>query len=154
MKLTYDPRYNIAYLRLHAKTAEVETIHVSDEINVDLAPDGTVYGIELLNANVQFAREDAGQLVLQNEATGERTEVKLPIASDARPMNAQIRLLDVVALTEDVPDRGLLRGQVGAVVESLGPDVFEVEFVDNDGRTYATLPLRASQLLVLHYQSA
>ncbi len=69
-------------------------------------------------------------------------------------MNAQIRLLDVVALTEDVPDRGLLRGQVGAVVESLGPDVFEVEFVDNDGRTYATLPLRASQLLVLHYQSA
>ena len=79
MKLTYDPRYNSAYLRLHAKTAEVETIHVSDEINVDLAPDGTVYGIELLNANVQFAREDAGQLVLQNEATGERTEVKLPI---------------------------------------------------------------------------
>lgn len=79
MKLTYDPRYNIAYLRLHAKTAEVETIHVSDEINVDLAPDGTVYGIELLNANAQFAREDAGQLVLKNEATGERTEVKLPL---------------------------------------------------------------------------
>ncbi|MGE3152325.1 MAG: DUF2283 domain-containing protein [Nitrospiraceae bacterium] len=80
MKLTYDPRYNIAYLRLHAKTAEVETIHVSDEINIDLAPDGTVYGIELLNANVQLAREDAGELVLQNEATGERTAVKLPIA--------------------------------------------------------------------------
>ena len=79
MKLTYDPRYNVAYLRLHAKTAEVETIHVSDEINVDLAPDGTVCGIELLNANVQLAREDAGQLVLQNEATGERTAVKLPI---------------------------------------------------------------------------
>lgn len=69
-------------------------------------------------------------------------------------MNAQIRLSDVVALTEDVPDRGLLRGQVGTVVESLGPGVFEVEFVDNDGRTYATLPLRASQLLVLHYQPA
>ncbi|MDC8449821.1 MAG: DUF2283 domain-containing protein [Nitrospira sp.] len=80
MKLSYDPRYNVAYLRLHAKTAEVETIHVSDEINVDLAPDGTVYGIELLNANVQLAREDAGQLVLQNEATGERTAVKLPLS--------------------------------------------------------------------------
>ena len=79
MKLTYDPRHNVAYLRLHAKTAQVETIHVSDEINVDLVPDGTVYGIELLNANVQLAREDAGQLVLQNEATGERTAVKLPI---------------------------------------------------------------------------
>lgn len=79
MNLTYDPLYNIAYLRLHAKTAEVETIHVSDEINVDLAPDGTVYGIELLNAKVQLAQEDAGQLVLQNAATGERTAIKLPI---------------------------------------------------------------------------
>ena len=69
-------------------------------------------------------------------------------------MNGEIHLLNVVALTEDIPDRSLLRGQVGTVVESLGPDVFEVEFVDNDGRTYATLPLRASQLLVLHYQPA
>jgi hypothetical protein len=69
-------------------------------------------------------------------------------------MNAQIRLSDVVALTEDIPDRGLLRGQVGTVVESLGPGVFEVEFADNDGRTYAMLSLKSSQLLVLHYQPA
>ena len=69
-------------------------------------------------------------------------------------MNGEIRLLDVVALTEDVSYHGLLRGQVGTVVESLGSGAFEVEFVDNDGRTYATLPLRASQLLVLHYQPA
>ena len=54
MKLTYDPRYNIAYLRFHEKTEQVETIRVSDELNVDLAPDGTVYGIELLNANEQI----------------------------------------------------------------------------------------------------
>jgi Domain of unknown function (DUF4926) len=69
-------------------------------------------------------------------------------------MTQDIHVLDVVALTEDVPDRGLLRGQVGTVVESLSPGVFEVEFVDNDGRTYALLPLKSSQLLVLHYQSA
>lgn len=69
-------------------------------------------------------------------------------------MNQEIRILDVVALTEDVPDRGLLRGQVGTVVESLGPGMFEVEFADNDGRTYAMLPLKSSQLLVLHYQPA
>ena len=69
-------------------------------------------------------------------------------------MNPRIRLSDVVALTEDIPDRGLLGGQVGTVVESLGPGVFEVEFVDNDGRTYAMLPLKSSQLLVLHYQPA
>ncbi len=69
-------------------------------------------------------------------------------------MNIEIRLLDVVALTEDIPDRGLQRGQVGTVVETLGPGVFEVEFVDNDGRTYATLALKTSQLLVLHYEPA
>ena len=69
-------------------------------------------------------------------------------------MIREIRVLDVVALTEDILDRGLLRGQVGTVVESLGPGVFEVEFVDNDGRTYATVPLHTRQLLVLHYQPA
>lgn len=69
-------------------------------------------------------------------------------------MNHEIRVLDVVALTEDISDRGLLRGQVGTVVESLDQGVFEVEFVDNDGKTYAMLPLKSSQLLVLHYQPA
>ena len=69
-------------------------------------------------------------------------------------MNREIRVLDVVALTEDISDRGLLRGQVGTVVESLSPGVFEIEFVDNDGRTYAMLPVKTSQLLVLHYQPA
>lgn len=69
-------------------------------------------------------------------------------------MNQEICVLDVVALTEDIPDRGLLRGQVGTVVELLGPGVFEVEFADNDGRTYAMLSLKSSQLLALHYQPA
>lgn len=69
-------------------------------------------------------------------------------------MNSEIHVLDVVALTEDISDRGLRRGQVGTVVELLAPGAFEVEFVDNDGRTYASLALKASQLLVLHYQPA
>jgi len=69
-------------------------------------------------------------------------------------MAATIQLLDVVALTQDIPDRGLIRGQVGTVVEDLAPGVFEVEFADNEGRTYATLALRSDQLLVLHYQPA
>jgi uncharacterized protein YuzE len=77
MKLTYDPRYNIAYLRLHEKPASVETIHVSDELNVDLAPDGTVYGIELLNANEQLRGEDQGKLIVVNEADGDEREMLL-----------------------------------------------------------------------------
>jgi len=67
-------------------------------------------------------------------------------------MSAPIHLLDVVALIEDLPQQGLRRGQVGTVVELLAPDVFEVEFSDNHGRTYATLSLRAEQLMVLYHQ--
>lgn len=78
MRLTYDPKQNVAYIRLHERSAQVETIHISDELNVDLTPDGTIYGIELLNANDQFRREDAGTLVVVNESTGKTVaEVKL-----------------------------------------------------------------------------
>lgn len=62
-----------------------------------------------------------------------------------------LQLLDVVALTEDIADKDLKRGQVGTIVEILAPDVFEVEFSDNNGRAYALLALREHQLLVLHY---
>jgi hypothetical protein len=62
-----------------------------------------------------------------------------------------IDLLDVVALEEDLPDRGLRRGQVGTVVERLAEGVFEVEFCDDQGRTYASMALRASQLIPLYY---
>lgn len=67
-------------------------------------------------------------------------------------MNTQIKLLDVVALTEDLPKAGVYRGQVGTVVELLAPGVFEVEFSDNSGRTYAMLSLKAEQLMILHYE--
>jgi uncharacterized protein YuzE len=78
MKLTFDKRHNIAYLRLAEKRAEVETVRVSDQLNVDLTPDGTVYGIELLNANEQLGALAAGKLVLENEDTGATVEVALP----------------------------------------------------------------------------
>ena len=64
---------------------------------------------------------------------------------------SEIDLLGVVALTADLSAHGLVRGQVGTVVERLGAEVYEVEFSDDNGRTYAQLPLRAEQLMVLHY---
>jgi uncharacterized protein YuzE len=79
MKLTYDPRHNIGYLRFHEKTADVETIQLSDALNVDITPDGTVYGIELLNANEQLRGEDGGHLVVVNEAAGKTEEIVLEI---------------------------------------------------------------------------
>jgi len=79
MRVTYDPRYNIAYIRLHEKQAQVESIRVSEELVIDMAPDGTVYGIELLNANAQLRGEDLGKLLVINEATGEQIEVPLAL---------------------------------------------------------------------------
>jgi len=50
-------------LRLReAADAELETVKVSDELNIDLALEGSVYGIELLNANAQMRGGDQGNL--------------------------------------------------------------------------------------------
>lgn len=65
---------------------------------------------------------------------------------------SDIRILDTVALLVDIDVDGIVltRGAVGAVVEILDPDVFEVEFCDDQGRTLAFASLRADQLLSLH----
>lgn len=64
----------------------------------------------------------------------------------------EMELLSVVALLDDVADQALKRGQVGTIVERLAPSVYEVEFSDDEGRIYASLPLRADQLLQLHHE--
>jgi len=58
----------------------VETLRISDEINVDLAPDGTVAGIELLNANEQLRAGDGGQIVFADETDGREVKVALTAA--------------------------------------------------------------------------
>ena len=63
-----------------------------------------------------------------------------------------MKLLDVVALLDDLPDLNLYRGQVGTIVEEYEPTVFEVEFSDTEGQAYAIETLNAQQLLVLHHQ--
>ena len=77
MRFTYDPKYNVAYLKFQEKSAEVVTLKVSDELNIDLTSDGTVYGVELLNANEQMNRQDEGKFLLINEVTGEKAEIPL-----------------------------------------------------------------------------
>ena len=60
-----------------------------------------------------------------------------------------IQLLDIVALVVDLPKESLHKGEVGTVVECYPDDAYEVEFVANDGGTYALLPLVGSQLVAL-----
>jgi hypothetical protein len=63
-----------------------------------------------------------------------------------------IAVLDVVAVLVDLPEHGLVRGQVGTVVEQLDGGAFEVEFSDDDGRAYAELALDTNVLLLLHHR--
>jgi hypothetical protein len=60
-----------------------------------------------------------------------------------------IKLLDVVAITEDLPEHKLWRGEIGAVVECYPGDAYEVEFVAQDGYTYALVTLPGNQLVPL-----
>lgn len=64
-----------------------------------------------------------------------------------------VKLLNVVALTADLPDYNLWRGQVGIIVAVLvDGTALEAEFCDREGRTYESVGLRPDQLMVLHYE--
>ena len=65
---------------------------------------------------------------------------------------APLRLFDVVAITAAIPDYGLVRGQVGTLVEPLAEGVWLVEFADRDGRTYAMVELEEEALLPLLFE--
>ncbi len=66
-----------------------------------------------------------------------------------------IKLLDVVALTVDIPSENLKRGQVGTVVEILADGAaYEIEFSDNQGQTYNSLAITPEKLMLLHFKAA
>jgi hypothetical protein len=62
-----------------------------------------------------------------------------------------MKTLEVVALTDDILDKHLRRGQVGTVVELLAPGMVEVEFSDLDGNPYAMCAVPEKSLMVLHH---
>ena len=72
-----------------------------------------------------------------------------------------VKLLHVLALTVDLPEYNLWRGQVGTVVEELASGAaFEVDFSDllaaalryRNGRTYESIGLPPDQIMVLHFE--
>jgi len=65
--------------------------------------------------------------------------------------NTDIKILDPVAVTEDLPEHGLRRGEVGTVVDVWNDGALEVEFSDNSGEAYAFVALKAEKLMPLYY---
>ena len=64
----------------------------------------------------------------------------------------KIKILDVVALLNDLPEKRLLKGQVGTVVEELDENVFEVDFINTNGETLALEEIHSDNLFLLHFE--
>ncbi len=78
MQVEYDIKYNIGYIKFKEKPEKVTSLKISEELVVDMASDGTIYGIELLNLKDQLFADKATELVLYNENTGSKKGVALP----------------------------------------------------------------------------
>lgn len=66
-------------------------------------------------------------------------------------MKNKIQLLDIVILTEDVPEHNLKSGTIGTVVEILSNgDAFEVEFSDDNGQMYKSISFHDNQIQVIN----
>ena len=79
MLVTYNSKLNIGYIQFRKRLNEgehVDTLVISDELNIDIAPDGRVFGIEFLNANEQF-KDVGAAIVLENELSHVRSELPL-----------------------------------------------------------------------------
>ena len=73
MNITFDPKHNIACIMFKEKTAQVNSVKISEDLNLDLSPDGSIYGIELLNAEEQLQH----QLSVINKVTGKSETVNI-----------------------------------------------------------------------------
>jgi hypothetical protein len=61
-----------------------------------------------------------------------------------------IKELDTVVLSRDLPDYGLRRGDIGAVVHSYKEgEAFEVEFITGHGETLAVVTLKTKDVRLM-----
>lgn len=77
MKLTDDPKANVAYIRFRERTGAVATIRLTDDCPVDVDDSGAACGLELLNANEQMVEGDNGKLLVVDSFSCETREVKM-----------------------------------------------------------------------------
>jgi uncharacterized protein YuzE len=79
MRISVNRKLNVAYVHLQDRPNTVESKQLSDDLVLDVGPDGTVYGIELLNAREQLRSADLAELEVENEDSGETTRISLPL---------------------------------------------------------------------------
>ena len=112
------------------------------------------FHIECLQEDGEVVPKPTSKLPDQTPSgiSAELVDIEISEAEAALTYSA-IKLLDVVALTQDVPEHNLKRGEVGTVVGILANgEAYEVEFSNTNGQMYKCLSLPVSQLTVLHHE--
>ncbi len=64
----------------------------------------------------------------------------------------KLKLFDIVAILKDYPEKKVVFGQVGTIVEELQDGVFEVEFANKSGETISEFAVKSEDLMLLHYE--
>jgi len=66
MKISYDPQVDAAYIRLKQGKFEVTTQRLTEDIAINYGPDGSVVGIEILDASKYLLKHKQPQVELEN----------------------------------------------------------------------------------------
>lgn len=66
MKISYDHGVDAAYIRLKEGKFEVTTQRLTEDIAINYAPDGSVVGIEILDASKYLLKHKRPQIELEN----------------------------------------------------------------------------------------
>lgn len=77
MKMTYDSKTDVAYIRFARRRGKVVTLTLSEDLNIDLSRDGEIYGIELLSAKEQLFGPEGGKIEFVDPATGKTRTLSL-----------------------------------------------------------------------------
>ena len=66
MKITYDRDVDAAYIRLKSGKFQVTTHRLTDDVAINYAPDGSVAGIEVLDASKYLMKHRRPLVELEN----------------------------------------------------------------------------------------
>jgi uncharacterized protein YuzE len=78
MKVEYDIKYNLGYIKFKDKPENVTSLKISEDMVIDMAADGSIYGIELLNLKEQLFGDKANEIILYNENSGSHKKIEVP----------------------------------------------------------------------------
>lgn len=69
MKITYDPRVDALYIQFLGERTEVTTQRLSEDVAINYAPDGSIAGIEVLDASEHVFQAGAERQVIVDNLT-------------------------------------------------------------------------------------